>query len=143
MEPMTVTCPKCGSRKATKTVCEYVEGHAAEIEYTCECGEVVGFWAYGAWHPDYPMGITPGPGVVPDREGWWFLRLADRKLVHSGDRMQGVTCRFFERDPHGQLVWYAAGAKPFTPQELSQNFEFLGFAGDPRATGPQTERKCE
>ena len=31
-------------------------GHnvAAEIEYRDKNGEVVGFWAYGSWHPNYP-----------------------------------------------------------------------------------------
>lgn len=31
-------------------------GHnvAAEIEYRDRRGRVIGFWAYGHWHPDYP-----------------------------------------------------------------------------------------
>lgn len=31
-------------------------GHnvAAEIEYRDKSGEVIGFWAYGSWHPSYP-----------------------------------------------------------------------------------------
>jgi hypothetical protein len=31
-------------------------GHSvpAEIEYLDRRGRVIGFWAYGAWHPDYP-----------------------------------------------------------------------------------------
>jgi hypothetical protein len=27
----------------------------AEIEYRDENGVLVGFWAYGEWHPDYPF----------------------------------------------------------------------------------------
>lgn len=30
------------------------DGVPAEIEYLDSKGEVVGFWAYGSWHPDYP-----------------------------------------------------------------------------------------
>ena len=26
----------------------------AEIEYIGRKGKVIGFWAYGSWHPDYP-----------------------------------------------------------------------------------------
>jgi len=29
-------------------------GVPAEIEYRDKDGRVVGFWAYGYWHPDYP-----------------------------------------------------------------------------------------
>ena len=37
----------------------YVTGTAgdnvpAEIEYRDKNGKVLGFWAYGDWHPDYP-----------------------------------------------------------------------------------------
>lgn len=27
---------------------------AAEIEYVDKKGRLIGFWAYGYWHPDYP-----------------------------------------------------------------------------------------
>jgi len=30
------------------------DGIPSEIEYFNEKDEVVGFWAYGSWHPDYP-----------------------------------------------------------------------------------------
>ena len=41
------------------TITEHVTGTAgdhvaAEIEYRGRGGKVVGFWAYGCWHPKYP-----------------------------------------------------------------------------------------
>ena len=44
----------------TTTLTEHVTGTAgdgvpAEIEYRDEKGTVVGFWAYGYFHPDYPF----------------------------------------------------------------------------------------
>ena len=35
-------------------VCTAGDNIPAEIEYRDEEGKVVGFWAYGCWHPDYP-----------------------------------------------------------------------------------------
>lgn len=51
-------CPKCGSTTITEKVMGAVDlfygtGPTCEAEYFCECGECVGFWAYGYWHPDY------------------------------------------------------------------------------------------
>jgi hypothetical protein len=32
----------------------YSEGYACEIEYRDKKGKLVGFWAYGSWHGDFP-----------------------------------------------------------------------------------------
>lgn len=42
------------------TLTEHVTGTVgdcvpAEIEYRDSKGRVIGFWAYGYWHPDYPF----------------------------------------------------------------------------------------
>lgn len=49
-------CPKCDSTKITEKIIGVVDvfqgmGPTCEAEYFCECGELVGFWAYGSWHP--------------------------------------------------------------------------------------------
>ena len=51
-------CVKCGSTKITEKIIGVVDvycgmGPTSEAEYFCECGECVGFWAYGSWHPHY------------------------------------------------------------------------------------------
>lgn len=51
-------CPKCNSTEITEKVIGVVDvycgmGPTCEAEYFCECGECVGFWAYGSWHPEY------------------------------------------------------------------------------------------
>jgi hypothetical protein len=51
-------CPKCDSPKITEKILAVVDvfqgmGPTCEAEYFCECGECVGFWAYGSWHPQY------------------------------------------------------------------------------------------
>ncbi len=35
-------------------VCTAGDNIAAEIEYKDRRGKVIGFWAYGYFHPDYP-----------------------------------------------------------------------------------------
>ena len=40
--------------KVTERVTADVNGIAAEIEILDRNGNVVGFWAYGYYHPDYP-----------------------------------------------------------------------------------------
>jgi len=50
-------CPKCDSTKITEKIIGVVDvfqgmGPTCEADYFCECGEHVGFWAYGSWHPD-------------------------------------------------------------------------------------------
>ncbi len=41
--------------KITKHITGYAGDHVpAEIEYRDRHGEVVGFWAYGYWHPRMP-----------------------------------------------------------------------------------------
>ena len=56
-------CPKCESKKFTRKVMGIVDlfqgqGPVCEAEYFCECGECVGFWAYGAWSPRYMEEFT-------------------------------------------------------------------------------------
>ena len=55
------TCWKCGSTKIQEKVVGFIDvyqgmGPPCEIEYRCECGEVVGFRAYGYWDPRFQMG---------------------------------------------------------------------------------------
>lgn len=38
----------------TSRVTDSVANVAAEIEYYDRKGRMIGFWAYGAWHPGYP-----------------------------------------------------------------------------------------
>ena len=50
-------CPKCDSTKITEKILGVVDvfqgmGPTCEAEDYCECGECVGFWAYGSWHPE-------------------------------------------------------------------------------------------
>ena len=48
-------CPLCGQPLSAK-ITAFVSDHVvSEIEYECmgECG-VVGYWAYGHFHPDMP-----------------------------------------------------------------------------------------
>lgn len=52
-------CPKCECRYIREKIVGVVDvvhgqGPTCEAEYFCqECGEPVGFWAYGSWHPEY------------------------------------------------------------------------------------------
>lgn len=54
-----IKCPKCGSSDFRENILGVVDvycgmGPTCEAEYFCEvCGENVGFWAYGSWHPQY------------------------------------------------------------------------------------------
>jgi hypothetical protein len=52
-----VKCPKCQSIKFTEKILGVVDVYH-EAEYICECGEIVGFWAYGSWDPSFKDG-TP------------------------------------------------------------------------------------
>ena len=38
----------------TEQIKESINGIPCEIDYIDRRGKVVGFWAYGCWHPDYP-----------------------------------------------------------------------------------------
>jgi hypothetical protein len=49
-------CPKCGSDTFTEKVIGIVDvfqgqGPACEVEFYCQCGDCVGFWAYGTFSP--------------------------------------------------------------------------------------------
>jgi len=53
-----IRCTKCNSTNFTEKLIGVVDvfqgmGPACEAEYFCQCGECVGFWAYGSWHPQY------------------------------------------------------------------------------------------
>lgn len=55
-------CPKCKSKKFTEKIIGVVDlfqgqGPICEVEYFCECGECVGFWAYGSWDSRYKDGF--------------------------------------------------------------------------------------
>lgn len=42
------------------------DNEPAEIEYFGRRGKLIGFWAYGSWHPDYPyqgLGKTSSGGL--------------------------------------------------------------------------------
>lgn len=54
----SIKCPKCQSIKFTEKILGVVDvyqgmGPTCEAEYICECGEIVGFWAYGSWDPSF------------------------------------------------------------------------------------------
>ena len=58
-----IRCPKCGSTKTTEKVISVVDvyqgmGPTCEAECYCECGECVGYWAYGSWDPHFRMDFT-------------------------------------------------------------------------------------
>ena len=49
-------CQKCESPKIIEKIIGVVDvyqgmGPTCEAEYYCECGELVGLWSYGSWHP--------------------------------------------------------------------------------------------
>jgi len=53
-----IKCPKCNSMNIHEKILGVVDvyngmGPTCEAEYYCECGETVGFWGYGSWHPSY------------------------------------------------------------------------------------------
>ena len=53
-------CPKCESTKFVTKPLSNVDvyegmGPICEEETYCECGECVGFWAYGYWCPDFRL----------------------------------------------------------------------------------------
>ena len=53
-----IKCHKCDSIKIEEKITGVVDvfqgmGPTCEAEYFCECGECVGYWAYGSWHPQY------------------------------------------------------------------------------------------
>jgi hypothetical protein len=50
-----ILCPSC-HREAEMRITGTAGDHVpAEIEYWCNEHGMVGFWAYGSWHPDYPI----------------------------------------------------------------------------------------
>lgn len=62
-----IKCPKCDSMKITEKIIGVVDvfrgmGPTCEAEYFCECGECVGFWAYGSWHPQYRESFPANAG---------------------------------------------------------------------------------
>ncbi len=63
-------CPKCGSTKIMEKVMGVVDvfcgmGPTCEAEYYCECGECVGFWAYGSWYPEYRQSFNANVEDMP------------------------------------------------------------------------------
>lgn len=51
-------CPHCGSTNFTSNTIDmldvlYGQGPVTEFEVVCECGKIVGYWAYGYWDGDF------------------------------------------------------------------------------------------
>ena len=51
-EHRPIRCRFCESTNITSKTTGYIEGYACEAEYRCgDCGEKVGYWAYGYFDP--------------------------------------------------------------------------------------------
>lgn len=60
-----IKCPKCDSKNIQEKILGVVDvyhgmGPTSEAEYYCECGECVGYWAYGSWYPSYKREFEEG-----------------------------------------------------------------------------------
>ncbi len=66
-------CPKCNSTKFTEKIIGVLDvfygmGPTCEVEYYCECGKLVGFWAYGSWHPEAMRDFFAGMSDINKKE---------------------------------------------------------------------------
>lgn len=49
-----IKCTKCESKELSMKILDYIANVPCEQECRCpECGEIVGYWAYGSWDPVY------------------------------------------------------------------------------------------